>query len=129
MLKHPVMRTALLCGLALGASTPALAYFDNFLTSTVVGTMTQKEAADFMTAGAKAIREAPDGTETPWNVPAARGKAAIEGKITPTASKTDKGQKCRKMKVDLVRGSAEEHWSRWFCQQPNGQWKSRPVAD
>lgn len=127
------IRSALLAGvvpmLMLGASAPAMAYFDNYLTSTIIGTMSQKEAASFQKIVRTALVDTADNTPVTWNYPAEGRRQAIDGTIVPVESKTDKGQSCRRLKSELKRGSATENWTGWFCKQSNGQWKARQVSD
>lgn len=106
-----------------------MAYFDSFLTNTIVGNMTQQEATSFGQTGRKALDSAADGETTPWHLPAGDRRMAIDGEIRTLATKQDKGQTCRQVQMDLRRGSAHENWIRWFCKQSNGQWKSRHVGE
>jgi len=130
---RPALPAILTC--ALGATmmfavaTPARAYFDNYLSGTIIGTMSKEEAASFAKSLRQALNDSADGQKVEWSFPAAGKRQAVDGTIEPVASKTDQGQSCRQIKTDLKRGSAEEHWRGWFCKQSNGQWKSRQVAD
>ncbi|MFS8974693.1 RT0821/Lpp0805 family surface protein [Cupriavidus necator] len=140
MLPRPTHRTAppalraavagaLGATLLLAMAAPAQAYFDNYLTGTIIGTMNDKEGQSFARSVRTALNDTADGQAVAWTFPAAGRRQQIDGTITPVESKTDKGQPCRRLKSDLKRGSSEEHWNGWFCKQPNGQWKSRHVAD
>lgn len=126
-------RSTLLAGLLptlmLGVSAPALAYFDNYLSGSIIGTLNQKEAAALQQVVRKALVDTADDTAVEWHYPAEGRRQAIDGTITPVQSKTDKGQSCRRLKSDLKRGSASEAWSGWFCKQSNGQWKARQVSN
>jgi len=115
--------------LTIALSAPALAYFDNYLTSTIVGTMNKKESTSFMQTLGKTLNEAPDGQAASWTYPAEGKRQQLDGTLTPLVTRTDAGQKCRRLKTELKRGTAEEHWTGWFCKQPDGQWKSRQVKD
>lgn len=127
------IRSALLAGLVptmmLGASAPALAYFDHYLSGSIVGTLNQKEAASLQKIVRKALVDTADDTAVEWHYPAEGRRQAVDGTITPVQSKTDKGQPCRRLKSELKRGSATEAWSGWFCKQSNGQWKARQVSE
>ncbi|KWR91366.1 RT0821/Lpp0805 family surface protein [Cupriavidus sp. IDO] len=120
---------ALGSSLLLALATPAHAYFDNYLTGTIIGTLNDKEAQSLAKSVRKALNDTADGQAVEWTYPAAGKRQQIDGTLTPVSSKTDQGQPCRRLKSDLKRGSAEEHWAGWFCKQSNGQWKSRQVAD
>ncbi|SOY64230.1 conserved hypothetical protein; putative exported protein [Cupriavidus taiwanensis] len=116
-------------GAVLLCAAPAHAYFDNYLSGTIIGTLNDKEGASLAKSVRTALNDTADGQSVAWTFPAAARRQQIDGIITPVESKTDKGQPCRRLKSDLKRGSAEEHWSGWFCKQPNGQWKSRHVGE
>ncbi|AQV97664.1 hypothetical protein BJN34_27760 [Cupriavidus necator] len=130
---RPALRAAIAGALGatllLAAAAPAQAYFDNYLTGTIIGTLNDKEGASLAKSVRKALNDTADGQAVEWTFPAAGRRQQIDGTITPVESKTDKGQSCRRLKSDLKRGSAEEHWNGWFCKQPNGQWKSRQVSE
>lgn len=115
--------------LAFAPAAPALAYFDNFLTSTIIGSMSQKESKSFAQSVGKALADTADGQSTTWTYPASGKRLPIDGTITLVDSKTDKDQPCRRVKTELRRGSAEETWNGWFCKQADGKWKSRRVGD
>lgn len=126
---RPALAASLGCALMLGMAPPAQAYFDNYLSGSIVGTLNQKEAASLQQTVGKVLNTGADNDTVTWNYPAAGRRAAILGTITPTATKEDKGQKCRRLKSELQRGSATEAWSGWFCKQSNGAWKARHVGD
>ncbi|MCO4864768.1 RT0821/Lpp0805 family surface protein [Cupriavidus sp. WGlv3] len=130
-LARPALRAALAgaLGAVLLCATPAHAYFDNYLSGTIIGTLNDKEGASLAKSVRTALNDTADGQSVAWTFPAAGRRQQIDGTITPVESKTDKGQPCRRLKSDLKRGSAEEHWSGWFCKQSNGQWKSRHVGE
>ncbi|WP_019450807.1 RT0821/Lpp0805 family surface protein [Cupriavidus sp. BIS7] len=115
--------------LLFGAAQPALAYFDNYLSGSIVGTLTKKEAASLQQAVRKALNETEDNQSVEWHYPAEGRRQAVDGTISPIATKTDKGQSCRRLKSELQRGGATEAWSGWFCKQADGKWKARQVAD
>lgn len=117
------------CALLLGSAQPAFAYFQNYLSGSIIGTLTQKEAASLQKAVGKALNDTEDDKVVEWHYPAENRRQAVDGTISPVATKTDKGQKCRRLKSDLKRGSATEAWSGWFCKQSNGTWKARHVED
>ncbi len=121
--------SAIATALAFGPAAPALAYFDNFLTSSIIGTMNQKESKAFAQSVGKALADTADGQSATWTYPAEGKRQQIDGTITMVESKTDKGQPCRRAKTELKRGSAEETWAGWFCKQSDGKWKSRHVGD
>ena len=127
-LARPALRAAFAGALLFGAA-PAQAYFDNYLSGTIIGTLNEKEGASLAKSVRTALNDTADGQSVAWTYPAAARRQQIDGTITPIESKTDKGQPCRRLKSDLKRGSAEEHWSGWFCKQSNGQWKSRHVGE
>jgi len=117
------------CALLLGTAQPAFAYFQTYLSGSIVGTLTQKEAASLQKSVRKALDDTEDNQTVEWHYPAEARRQAADGTITPVATKTDKGQKCRRLKSDLKRGSATEAWSGWFCKQSNGTWKARHVDE
>ncbi|SCU73339.1 conserved exported hypothetical protein [Cupriavidus necator] len=130
---RPALRAAVTgalgAALLFAAAAPAQAYFDNYLSGTIIGTLNDKEGASLAKSVRTALNDTADGKTVAWTFPAAGRRQQIDGTITPIESKTDKGQPCRRLKSDLKRGSAEEHWSGWFCKQSNGQWKSRHVDE
>ncbi|MGO4304375.1 MULTISPECIES: RT0821/Lpp0805 family surface protein [unclassified Cupriavidus] len=123
------LASSLGCALLLGAAQPALAYFDNYLSGSIIGTLTKQEAASVAVSVRKALNDTADNQTVEWHYPAAGRRQAVDGTITPIATKTDKGQTCRRLKSELKRGSATEGWSGWFCKQSDGTWKARQVAD
>ncbi len=123
------LASALGATLMLAVAAPAQAYFDNYLSGTIIGKLNKDEAASFAKSIGKALNDTADGQSISWEFPASGKRLPVEGTLTPLTSKTDQGQSCRRLKTDLKRGTAEEHWSGWFCKQKDGQWKSRQVAD
>lgn len=117
------------CALLLGTMQPAFAYFETYLSGSIVGTLTQKEAASLKSSVRTALNSTEDNKVVEWHYPAENRRQAVDGTITPVATKTDNGQTCRRLKSDLKRGSATEAWSGWFCKQSNGTWKARHVAE
>ncbi|EKZ96178.1 RT0821/Lpp0805 family surface protein [Cupriavidus metallidurans] len=117
------------CALLLGASQPALAYFDNYLSGSIVGTLNKKEVASLQQTVRKALNDTEDNQVVEWHYPGEGRRQAVDGTVSPIATKTDKGQSCRRLKSELKRGSATEAWSGWFCKQSNGTWKARQVQD
>jgi len=115
--------------LMFAVSAPAQAYFDNYLSGTIIGKLNKDEAASFAKSIGKALNDTADGQSITWEFPANGKRLPVDGTLTPVTSKTDQGQSCRRLKTDLKRGTAEEHWSGWFCKQKDGQWKSRQVAE
>jgi surface antigen len=118
---------ALVAALALGAH-PAHAYLDNYLSNTIVGSMTPAEARAFSQAAGKALADTADGEAMDWTAPAQGNREPVRANIRALESKTDQGQPCRRMRTELRRGTSEEHWTGWFCKQSDGQWKSRKVG-
>lgn len=131
MTLRQLFRASLACAplLALAPASPAFAYFDNFINSTVVGKMNQKESASLAQHVRKVLDTGADGAAVPWNYPATRGRRAIEGSITPLRTKTDQGQSCRQLRTQRQRDGLEDNWTSWFCKQGDGSWKSRRVSD
>ncbi|EHP38084.1 hypothetical protein OR16_39009 [Cupriavidus basilensis OR16] len=129
MTQHPLLRTALVCAALLAPAAPAFAYLDTFIHGTVIGTMSQKESASLVQSVGKVLNEGTDGTMASWTSPAESKRKPIEGQLTPLRSKTDKGQACRQLKMELKRADQEDNWTGWFCKQNDGRWRSRKVAD
>ncbi|WER48269.1 RT0821/Lpp0805 family surface protein [Cupriavidus sp. WKF15] len=123
------LASALGATLMLAVAAPAQAYFDNYLSGTIIGKLSKDEAASLSKSIGKALNDTADGQSISWQFPATGKRLPVEGTLTPVTSKTDRGQSCRRLKTDLKRGTAEEHWSGWFCKQKDGQWKSRQVAE
>ncbi|CAG2132609.1 RT0821/Lpp0805 family surface protein [Cupriavidus numazuensis] len=123
------LASALGTTLMFAVTTPARAYFDSYLSGTIIGKMSKDEAASFAKSVRKALNDTADGQSISWEFPATGKRLPVEGTLTPVTTKTDQGQSCRRLKTDLKRGSAEEHWAGWFCKQKDGQWKSRHVAE
>ncbi|BDB27149.1 hypothetical protein CTP10_R45540 [Cupriavidus sp. P-10] len=111
----------------LAMATPAHAYFDNYLSGSIIGTLNEKEGASLSQSVRKALNDTADGQSVTWTYPANGRRPQVDGTITPVESKTDKGQQCRRLESELKRGSSQEHWKGWFCKQPSGQWKARHV--
>ncbi|MDW3682653.1 hypothetical protein RA280_13045 [Cupriavidus sp. CV2] len=129
MTQHPLLRTTLLCAALLAPAVPAFAYFDTFIHGTVIGTMSQKESASLVQSVGKVLNDGTDGTVASWTSPAQGKRKPIEGQLTPLRSKTDKGQSCRQLKLQLTRADQEDNWTGWFCKQSDGHWRSRKVAE
>lgn len=125
----PALAFALVFALVLCASAPAWAYVDHYLTSTIVGTMTQSEARAFASAVNRALTATEDGTAVSWRTQATPRRPATYARITPLQSKTDHGQPCRQIRSELQRSSNEESWTGWFCRQPDGRWRARAVDE
>ncbi|WP_420996889.1 hypothetical protein ACKI2N_028600 [Cupriavidus sp. 30B13] len=115
--------------LALAPATPALAYFDTFINSTVIGKMNQQESASLAKRVREVLDTGADGATAQWNYPATKGRRAIDGTLTPVRSKTDQGQSCRQLRTQLKRDGLEDNWTGWFCKQSDGRWKSRKVSN
>ncbi|PLP99753.1 RT0821/Lpp0805 family surface protein [Cupriavidus pauculus] len=128
-LTRPALAASLGCALLLGTAQPAFAYFQTYLSGSIIGTLTKKEAASLQQSVGKALNDTEDNQVVEWHYPAENRRQAVDGTISPIATKTDQGQKCRRLKSDLKRGSATEAWSGWFCKQSNGTWKARHVED
>lgn len=110
------------------ATHPAHAYLQNYMTNTVVGSMTEAEAKSFSQAAGKALADTADGDTMEWTSPTQGKGEPVHATIKALESKTDQGQPCRKMTTELKRGTSEERWTGWFCKQANGHWKSRKVG-
>ncbi|EHP40594.1 hypothetical protein OR16_24820 [Cupriavidus basilensis OR16] len=123
------LRCTLLCAVTLVPAAPALAYFDTFIHGTVIGSMSQKESAALFKAVSKTLDDGADGAAVPWTYPASGNRKPIEGNLTPISGKTDKGQSCRQLKLQLKRASQEDNWTGWFCKQSDGRWRSRKLSD
>lgn len=123
------LASALGATLMFAVAAPAQAYFDNYLSGTIIGKMNNDEATSFAKSVRKALNDTADGQSIAWEFPASGKRLPVQGTLTPVTSKTDQGQSCRRLKTDLKRGTAEEHWSGWFCKQKDGKWKSRQVAE
>lgn len=114
-----------LCAAALfGLAGPAHAYFDNFLSNTIVGTLNKDQVAELRTTFSKTLSESADGTRVPFQLaPDARGRTT-DGAFTPLKTKDEKGQRCRKIRSEFrQQGRQPERWTAWYCQQPGGDWK------
>ncbi|WP_458765635.1 hypothetical protein [Cupriavidus basilensis] len=129
MTQHPLLRTTLLCAALLAPAAPAFAYLDTFVHGMVIGNMSQKESASLAQSVSKVLNDGTDGTMASWTSPAEARRKPIEGQLTPLRSKTDKGQSCRQLKMQLRRADQEDNWTGWFCKQSDGRWRSRQVAD
>jgi len=120
---------ASLAALLVAASPSAFAYFENYLSGSIIGTLTQKEAASLQKSVRTALVDTEDNKAVEWHYPAENRRQAVDGTISPVETRTDKGQTCRRLKSELKRGSATEAWSGWFCKQSNGTWKARHVGE
>lgn len=107
--------------------SPAIAYFDHYMTGTVAGSLSQTEAESFTTAFREMLASVPDGEQRLWRMPARAGQAEVVATIRMTRTVTDQGQKCRQVRTSMERGSNKDQWTGWHCQQSNGEWKSRKV--
>lgn len=126
---RPLLRTTLLCAALLAPAAPALAYLDTFIHGTVIGNLSKKESDSLAKNVGKVLNDGTDGATANWTSPADGKRKPIEGQFTPLRSKTDKGQSCRQLKMQLKRTDVEDNWTGWFCKQSDGRWRSRKVAD
>ena len=81
----------LACLLAvLALATPAHAYFDNYLTGTIIGTLNDKEAQSLAKSVRKALNDTADGQAVEWTYPAAGKRQQIDGNVAaPAANRTN----------------------------------------
>lgn len=114
---------------ALCMSGQAQAYFDSYLSTTIIGTLTPVQAKSFSDAVGRTLVKTADGASLQWQSPAGEKGQPVRATLTPVRTKTDKGQQCREVKGLLRRGGSSEQWIAWFCRQPDGKWKSREVAE
>ncbi len=119
----------------LGAATliamawPAHGYFDYYLSSTIVGTLGKKQTETLRGILRKKLSESDDGARVPFTLPReARGKAT-EGTFTPVTTRTENGQRCRKIRSELRQAGKSERWEGWYCQQASGEWKKTMLKD
>lgn len=120
-----------LCAAAmLGVAWPALAYFDNFLTGTIIGTLGKDQTAELKSTFGKTLSESDDGNSVPFHLPASGKSKATDGTFTPLKTRTENGQRCRQVRSDLrQQGRQPERWVGWYCQQPDGDWKKTLLKD
>lgn len=129
-LKH-ISRWRGLCTAALlAAAWPAHAYYDHFLSGTIIGTLGKDQTAELTTAFGKTMTESDDGKSVPFHLsPNAKGKAT-DGTFTPLKTRTENGLRCRKVRSELRQpGRQSERWTGWYCQQPDGEWKKTLLKD
>ena len=123
-----------LCAAALlGLAWPAHAYYDHFLNATIVGTLDKDQVAELRGAFSKMLSEADDGASVPFHLDASTSNAKskpIDGTFTPLKTRTENGQRCRKIRSDLrQQGRQPERWAGWSCQQAGGDWKRTAIKD
>ncbi|MCA3187682.1 hypothetical protein [Cupriavidus sp.] len=123
-----------LCAAALLAvAWPAQAYFDHFLNGTIVGTLDKDQATELRTAFGKAMTDADDGASVPFHLDASTSNAkskATDGTFTPLKTRTENGQRCRKVRSELKQpGRQPERWTGWYCQQPDSTWKKTMIKE
>ncbi|WER47065.1 hypothetical protein CupriaWKF_05735 [Cupriavidus sp. WKF15] len=110
--------------LALAAATlPVHAYFDYFLSGTIVGTLRKDEVPQYVRLYKDALANTPDGGTVPVRFPALDRRPAIDGTLTLERSRNDPGGKCRRVRSDLTQAGRKERWAGWFCETPDGDWK------
>ncbi|MBY4899143.1 hypothetical protein [Cupriavidus sp. AU9028] len=114
---------------AFALPAPAAAYFDSYLSTTIIGTLTPVQARSFSDAVGRTLVKTEDGASQRWQSPAGEKGQPVQATLTPVRSKTDKGQECRQIRGQLRRGTSSEQWMAWFCKQPDGKWKSREVTE
>ncbi len=105
------------------ATSPAHAYFDYFLSNTVIGTLQKDEVPQYIHLYKDALANLPDGGTAPVHFPAINRRPAIDGTLTLERSRNEKGHKCRRVRSDLTQAGRKERWAGWFCQTPDGDWK------
>lgn len=129
---HRTIRYGMRCAgaaLLLALAAPAHGYFEHFLQGTIVGTLDKNQTAALMSTFGKTLSESPDGASVPFQLPAdARGRTT-EGTFTPLTTRTENGQRCRKIRSELSRAGKSERWLGWYCQQANGEWKKTLLKD
>ncbi|AZG16323.1 hypothetical protein EHF44_23305 [Cupriavidus pauculus] len=129
-LKPIPRRQALALAVLLAAAWPARAYYDHFLSGTIIGTLNKDQTAELTTAFGKTLSESDDGKSVPFHLaPNAKGKPT-DGTFTPLTTRTENGQRCRKVRSELRQpGRQPERWTGWYCQQPDGEWKKTLLKD
>ncbi|SDB97889.1 hypothetical protein SAMN05216345_10111 [Cupriavidus sp. YR651] len=118
------------CATVLAAlAWPAFAYFDHFLNGTIIGTLNKEQFAALKQTFNSTLSDTEDGRSVPFSLPATAGGKATEGTFTPLKTKTDKGDRCRKIRSDLRQTGKSERWTGWYCQQKEGDWQKRLIKD
>ena len=131
-LKYFSQWRGLCAAVLLAAAWPAYAYYDHFLSGTIIGTLDKDQTAELTTQFGKALSESDDGKSVPFHLdPSANAKSkATDGTFTPLKTRTESGQRCRKVRSELRQaGRQPERWTGWYCQQSGGDWKKTMIKE
>ncbi|MEN7530205.1 MULTISPECIES: hypothetical protein [unclassified Cupriavidus] len=110
--------------LAMSWAVPSHAYFDTFMNGTIIGTLDKDQTAQLVSTFGKTLSETDDKQSVPFQLPPNAKGIPTEGSFTPLVTRTENGQRCRKIRSELrQRGRQPEKWVGWYCQQPGGEWK------
>lgn len=113
-------------GLTLAAwAMPALAFFDHYLSNTIVGQLSRAQTETLVAIWHQALSEKGDGESTEFQLAADRDARATEGTMTPVKTTVDGDQRCRQVRSEFRQAGRQEKWSNWYCRQGDGPWRVR----
>ncbi|MGY8527458.1 hypothetical protein [Paracidovorax citrulli] len=115
------------CIAAAGWPAPTLAFFDHYLSGTIVGTLSKEQSGALLGVFRETLEQAPDGTPVTFRLPADGGKRQVDGTFTPLRTLEDQGDRCRQLRSELRRTGESESWTGWYCKDKDGSWKSRKL--
>lgn len=105
----------------------AHAYFDNFLSGTLVGTLNEEQVGVLVETFRATLADAADGSSVMLQLPPDKAGKVTEGTLTPVKTATVRGERCRQIRSNLRQGERKERWTGWYCQQANGEWKRTAI--
>jgi len=128
-MKHTAALRCLGAAALIAIAWPAHGYFDYYLSSTIIGTLGKEQTDTLRGIFSKTLSESDDGASVPFSLPAKGRTKATEGTFTPLTTRTENGQRCRKIRSELRQAGKSERWEGWYCQQGDGQWKKTMLKD
>ena len=128
-MKHIAALRCLGAAVLIASALPAHAYFDNYLSSTIVGTLAKQQMATLRGVFNQTLSESEDGATVPFSLPAEGRSKATEGTFTPVTTRTENAKRCRKIRSELRQNGRSERWEGWYCQEADGNWKKTLLKD
>ncbi|WP_454764793.1 hypothetical protein [Cupriavidus campinensis] len=107
----------------------AHAYFDNFLSGTIVGRLSRDQTVTLADIYRKALTENDDGASTVFRLPADKDAKAAEGTMTPVKTTVKGDQRCRKVRSEFRQTGKSEKWTGWYCRKGDGDWRRTQVKE
>ncbi len=97
----------------------------SFLNNTIAARIPAKDLPAFRSAVAQVLNETPDRSNAEWNSSPSRNSQRVRVLFKPEQTvQTKSAGTCRLLAAEVSQRSTLENWRFWFCQQPNGSWKT-----